>query len=62
MHAIAGGPGLVGVVVALVGTTAYDGLSRTSWWWRTLPSGRLITPSGCFPSRPRSAPSTRWSR
>ena len=46
MHAIAGGPGLVGVVVALVGTTAYDGLSRTSWWWRTLPPGRLINNAG----------------
>jgi hypothetical protein len=46
MDAIAGGPGLVGVVVALVGTTAYDGLSRTSWWWRTLPPGRLVNNAG----------------
>jgi hypothetical protein len=34
-----GGPGLVGVVVALVGTTAYDGRSRTSWWQRSMPTG-----------------------
>lgn len=26
------GPGLVGVVVVLVGSTGYDGLSRTLWW------------------------------
>ncbi|MGH3897197.1 MAG: hypothetical protein ACRDTA_02890 [Pseudonocardiaceae bacterium] len=32
METVPGGPGLVGVVVALVGATAYDGLSRTSWW------------------------------
>ena len=46
MDAMPGGPGLVGVVVALVGTTAYDGLSRTSWWWRTLPPGRLVNNIG----------------
>jgi hypothetical protein len=32
------GPGLVGVVVALVGTTAYDGLSRTLWWTAAVPA------------------------
>jgi hypothetical protein len=46
MRAIPAGPGLVGVVVALVGTTAYDGLSRTSWWWRTLPPGLMINNVG----------------
>jgi hypothetical protein len=46
IDAIPGGPGLVGVVVALVGTTAYDGLSRTSWWWRTLPPGQLVNNAG----------------
>jgi hypothetical protein len=46
MDAMPCGPGLVGVVVALVGTTAYDGLSRTSWWWRTLPPGRLVNNAG----------------
>ena len=31
-----GGPGPVGVVVALVDATVYDGLSGTTWWQRTL--------------------------
>lgn len=34
-------PGLVGVVVVLVGTTAYDGLSRTVLWQATVPSGTV---------------------
>ena len=42
MEAMPAGPGLVGVVVALVGTTAYDGLSRTLWWQRTAPRGIAI--------------------
>lgn len=46
MEAMPCGPGLVGVVVALVGTTAYDGLSRTSWWWRTLPPDPLVSNAG----------------
>jgi hypothetical protein len=33
------GPGLVAVVVTLVGSTAYDGLSRTSFWNTVIPSG-----------------------
>jgi hypothetical protein len=32
-------PGLVAVVVILVGSTAYDGLSRTSFWSTVIPSG-----------------------
>jgi len=46
MEAMPGGPGLIGVVVALVGTTVYDGLSSTIWWWRTLPPGRLASNAG----------------
>ena len=46
MEAMPGGPGLVGVVVALVGTTVYDGLSGTTWWWRTLPPGQLVDNAG----------------
>ncbi|MDQ3762268.1 MAG: hypothetical protein M3460_11445 [Actinomycetota bacterium] len=42
MEAMPAGPGLAGVVVALVGTTAYDGLSRTSWWQRTIPTGTAV--------------------
>ena len=32
-------PGLVGFVVVLVGSTAYDGLSRTSYWQANVPAG-----------------------
>src|SRR5205823_758755 len=32
-------PGLVAVVITLVGSTAYDGLSRTSFWNTAIPSG-----------------------
>lgn len=32
-------PGLVAVVVTLVGSTAYDGLSRTSFWQSAIPAG-----------------------
>jgi hypothetical protein len=46
MEAMPGGPSLVGVVVALVGTTVYDGLSGTTWWWRTLPPGQLVENAG----------------
>lgn len=41
MERLAPGPGLVGVVVALVGTTGYDGLSRTTWWTSTVADGVL---------------------
>lgn len=41
METVPGGPGLAGVVVALVGTTAYDGVSRTSWWQLNFPHGEL---------------------
>lgn len=34
-------PGLVGVVVVLVGMTAYDGLSRTVWWQAAVPGGTV---------------------
>ncbi len=34
-------PGLVAVVVVLVGSTAYDGLSRTSWWQASMPPGTV---------------------
>jgi hypothetical protein len=46
MEAMPGGPGLVGVVVALVGTTVFDGLSSTVWWWRTVPPGYLASNAG----------------
>lgn len=41
LEAVQSGPGLVGVVVVLIGTTAYDGVSRTSWWQRNVPAGVL---------------------
>jgi hypothetical protein len=41
LDAIRPAPGLVGVVVALVGSTAYDGLSHTSWWNWNVPTGTL---------------------
>lgn len=34
-------PGLVAVVVVLVGSTAYDGFSRTQWWVSTVPAGAV---------------------
>jgi hypothetical protein len=37
-------PGLVAVVVTLVGSTAYDGLSRTSFWNTVIPSGPTTAP------------------
>jgi hypothetical protein len=39
LDAIRPAPGLVGVVVVLVGSTAYDGLSRTTWWNVNVPTG-----------------------
>ncbi|HZD14368.1 MAG TPA: hypothetical protein VE196_04425 [Pseudonocardiaceae bacterium] len=41
LDAIRPAPGLVGVVVALVGSTAYDGLSHTSWWNWNVPTGTV---------------------
>ena len=41
LDAIRPAPGLVGVVVALVGSTAYDGLSHTSWWNWNIPTGTV---------------------
>jgi hypothetical protein len=41
LDAIRGAPGLVSVVVALVGSTAYDGLSHTSWWNWNVPTGTV---------------------
>jgi hypothetical protein len=40
------GPGLVGVVVALLGSTAYDGLSRTQWWNTLVPPGTVTATTG----------------
>ena len=37
LETVAGGPGLACVAVVLVGTTAYDGLSRTPWWRTVVP-------------------------
>jgi hypothetical protein len=34
------------VVVVLIGTTAYDGLSRTSAWQRTMPAGTAVATAG----------------
>jgi len=39
-------PGLVAVVVTLVGSTAYDGLSRTSFWNTLIPSGPTAATAG----------------
>jgi hypothetical protein len=39
LDAIQPSSGLVGVVVTLVGSTAYDGLSHTSWWNWHVPTG-----------------------
>ena len=39
LEAIRPAPGLVGVVVVLVGSTAYDGLARTAWWQANVPTG-----------------------
>jgi hypothetical protein len=41
LDAIRPAPGLVGVIVVLVGSTAYDGLSRTSWWNWNVPIGTI---------------------
>jgi hypothetical protein len=41
LDAIPSAPGLVAVVVVLVGSTAYDGLSRTSWYIENIPSGTV---------------------
>ncbi|MGH3938187.1 MAG: hypothetical protein ACRDTG_06065 [Pseudonocardiaceae bacterium] len=41
MQDVPSGPGLVGVVVVLIGTTAYDGMSRTSWWQSNVPDSIL---------------------
>lgn len=37
LAAVRPAPGLVAVVVVLVGSTAYDGLARTQWWKLVLP-------------------------
>lgn len=39
LEAIRPAPGLVGIVVVLVGSTAYDGLARTSFWQANVPAG-----------------------
>jgi hypothetical protein len=41
LDAIPPAPGLVAVVVVLVGSTAFDGLSRTSWYAENIPSATL---------------------
>jgi hypothetical protein len=40
------GPGLVAVVVTLLGSTAYDGLSRTQWWNSVVPPGVATATAG----------------
>jgi hypothetical protein len=40
------GPGLVAVVVTLLGSTAYDGLSRTQWWNSVVPPGVATASAG----------------
>lgn len=42
LEAIRPSPGLAGVVVVLVGSTAYDGLSRTLWWQTTVPTAGTV--------------------
>lgn len=41
LDAVRPAPGLVGVVVVLVGSTLYDGLSRGSWWLHHMPNGTV---------------------
>lgn len=41
LDAVRAAPGLVAVVVVLVGSTAYDGLSRTAWWQASVPDGTV---------------------
>jgi hypothetical protein len=41
LDAIPQAPGLVAVVVVLVGSTAFDGLSRTSWYLKNIPPGTV---------------------
>jgi hypothetical protein len=41
LDAIPALPGLVATVVVLVGSTAYDGLSRTSWYIENVPAGTI---------------------
>jgi hypothetical protein len=48
METVPGGPGLVGVVVALVGATAYDGFSRTPWWEANVTYSLLNVTLGLF--------------
>jgi hypothetical protein len=43
-------PGLVAVVVTLVGSTAFDGLSRTSFWNTLIPPGPTIATVGLIGS------------
>jgi hypothetical protein len=46
LAAVALGPGLVAVVVTLLGSTAYDGLSRTQWWNSVVPPGVATATTG----------------
>jgi hypothetical protein len=46
LNTIQPAPGLVAVVVTLVGSTAYDGLSRTSFWNTVIPSGLTTATAG----------------
>jgi hypothetical protein len=36
-------PGAVGVVAALLGSTAFDSFANTSWWIQTVQSSRVVT-------------------
>lgn len=42
LDAVRAGPGLVAVVIVLVGSTAFDGLSRSSLWTDSAPRGPLF--------------------
>ena len=41
LDSVVPGPGLVGVLVVLVGSTGYDGLSRSTWWVSAVPDDVL---------------------
>jgi hypothetical protein len=50
LKAIQPAPGLVAVVVTLVGSTAFDGLSRTSFWNTLIPASAAIATVGLIGS------------
>ena len=46
LDAVPARPGLVAVVAVLVGTTAFDGLSRSTFWTETVPAGPVWATAG----------------